>query len=69
MHCNMINQEGIIEGVICGNSGNFSLSDKWCSYPTNNRQSYWSIGRTSEDPNCYSVGTCIDLDIAFDAYT
>ena len=56
MHCNIINQEGAIEGVMCGNSRNLTLSDKWCNYPTNDRQSYWSNGKNRENPDCYSVG-------------
>ena len=60
MHCNIMNQQGTVEGVICGNSGNFGLSDKWCNNPTNDWQSYWSNRNNRESPDCYSVGKVND---------
>ena len=63
MHCNIINQEGVVEGVLCGNSRDLSSSDEWCSNPTNDRQSYWSNGRNRENTACYSIGKYNGLDV------
>ena len=67
-HCNFKNQEGAVKGVMCGNSGNLSLSDEWCSNPTNDKQSYWSIGKNRENTDCYSIGKYNGLDVELNDY-
>jgi len=30
MHCNYKNEEGIVNGIMCGKSGNYCATDQWC---------------------------------------
>ena len=68
MHCNILNKEGTIEGVMCGNSENLSLSDEWCINPTHERQFYWSNENNRDNLDCYSMGKCNGFNVDLDAF-
>lgn len=59
VHCNFKNEDGQIDGIMCGNSGDFCSSDQWCTYPSNEKQSYWANGSYQGFPDCYSAGKSI----------
>ena len=37
-HCNYKNKEGRVEGIMCGNSGNYCNSEEWCTDTSNEKQ-------------------------------
>ena len=56
MHCNYKNDEGIVNGIMCGKSGNYCATDQWCTGPSEEKQSYWTNKPYNGYPNCYSKG-------------
>ena len=56
MHCNFKNEDGHIDGIMCGNSGKFCASEEWCTDSLHEKQFRWSMGAYQGDPDCYSTG-------------
>ena len=58
MQCEFQNREGIVNGIMCGESGAHCYSDPdlWCIDPNNEKQSYWTSNNVQTNSPCDAIG-------------
>ena len=56
MYCEYKNEKAIMNGIMCGNSGDYCYSDQWCTGQSNEKRFFWANDTSQTDPGCYSIG-------------
>ena len=59
MLCQFEDEQGEVDAIMCGKSGNYCLSDQWCTNPSNVKLSYWTSTTYTKNLNCDSDGKLI----------
>ena len=59
MLCQFMDENGKVDSIMCGKSGNYCSSDEWCTHPLHVKQSYWINKTYPKDSSCHSEGKMI----------
>ena len=65
MLCQFLNEEEVVDAIMCGKSGNYCSSDQWCTSPSNIKESYWTSDTYPKNSSCNSFGNLILYKLIF----